>query len=159
MGEHIVVKYSKRLLIRISAAILVIILIIVGYIFYQNQTYKSAIYSMLSPTLSYNDSPDIYTTFDADYAYHYMLSKKQLYFDKIDEEQNHITIVIPSKATLTVYPNDDQSVLLHYKPHKGISRNYKLSGYGDFNKHLRLLYELTDNEIFNETIDLPKAED
>lgn len=50
------------------------------------------------------------------------------------------------------------SVLMKYDPHKGISKKYKLTGFGDFNGHLKVLYEITDNEVFKETIDLPKAE-
>ena len=63
-----------------------------------------------------------------------------------------IEINSPDRATLYVYPLDEDSIIIRYEPRNGIKRTYKKSGYGDLNRVLKTLYELTGNEIFNETI-------
>ena len=64
-----------------------------------------------------------------------------------------IEINSPNRATLYVYPFDENAILIHYEPRNGIARTYKKSGYGDFNCVLKTLYELTDNKAFDEIID------
>lgn len=62
-----------------------------------------------------------------------------------------IEINSPSRATLYVYPLDEESIIIRYEPRNGIKRNYKNSGCGDFNRILKAFYELTNNQVFNET--------
>ena len=78
---------------------------------------------------------------------------RSLYFGKLPSQESAIEINSPDRATLYVYPLDDDSIIIRYEPRNGIKRTYKKSGYGDFDRVLKTLYELTENEIFNETID------
>ena len=73
---------------------------------------------------------------------------KKLYFGKLPEKETAIIITVPSRARVYVYPSDENSIIVRYEPFKGIKRNYKISGYGNFNKVLNAFFELTDNEIF-----------
>lgn len=92
------------------------------------------------------------------YCARFEVAKRTLYFGKLPEEAESIQIHIPTKVTITVYSNDDDSVIIQYDPRKfGITRNYKLSGYGGFNEHLEHLYMITENEVFNRVMDLPEA--
>lgn len=146
-------KRGKIILTIVFSALAVLLL----FLFHKHEIYQNNIYAMLSPRVSYNGE-SIFTTVSSEYIGRFTNSKKRLYFGKIDEKQRCITITVPDKVTITVYPNDDDSVLMVYDPHHlGFTKRYKLSGYGDFNRHLKLLYQSTGNEVFNETIDLPKA--
>mgnify|MGYP003320341597 FL=1 len=78
---------------------------------------------------------------------------RSLYFGELPSQESAIEINSPDRATFYVYPLDDDSIIIKYEPRNGIKRTYKKSGYGDFNRVLKTLYELTGNEIFNETID------
>ena len=79
--------------------------------------------------------------------------KRSLYFGKLPSQEHAIKINSPDRATLYVYPLDEDSIIIRYEPRNGIKRIYKKSGFGDFNRVLEVFYELTDNEVFNETID------
>lgn len=79
--------------------------------------------------------------------------KRTYYFGELPSDEYVIMINSPNRATWYVYPLDDDSMIIRYEPRNGINRTYKKSGYGDFNRLLKTLYELTDNEVFNETID------
>ena len=78
---------------------------------------------------------------------------RSLYFGELPSKECAIEINSPDRATLYLYPLDNDSIIIRYEPRNGIKRTYKKSGYGDFNRILKTLYELTDNEAFNETID------
>ena len=75
--------------------------------------------------------------------------KKSLYFGELPPQEKAIEINAPGRATIFVYPSDANSVIVRYEPRKGIKRNYKISGYGNFDKILKAFYELTGNEIFS----------
>ena len=77
---------------------------------------------------------------------------RSLYFGELPSQESAIEINSPDRATLYVYPLDEDSIIIRYEPRNGIKRTYKKSGYGDFNRVLKTLYDLTGNEIFNETI-------
>jgi len=151
---------KKRKAIIISVLIILVLTTMVAMLisFHQNKTYRNNIYAMLPPRINYNNE-SISTSLNADFVTRLLESKRSLYLKEIDEEQKHITISIPNKVTITVYPNNDDSVLVTYEPHHfGLKQKYKLSGFGNFNRYLEDLYEITGNEVFNETLDLPKAE-
>ena len=73
---------------------------------------------------------------------------KKLYFRQLPAKETAIVITVPSRARLYVYSSDENSILVRYEPFKGIKRNYKISGYGNFDKVLNAFYELTGNEVF-----------
>ncbi len=73
---------------------------------------------------------------------------KKLYFGELPAKENAVEISVPSRARIYVYPSDDNSVIVRYEPRNGIKRNYKISGYGNFDKILNAFYELTDHEVF-----------
>lgn len=79
--------------------------------------------------------------------------ERWLYFGELPSQEYAIEINSPDRATLYVYPLDEDSIIIRYEPRNGIKRTYKKSGFGDFNRLLEVFYELTDNEVFNETID------
>lgn len=78
---------------------------------------------------------------------------RKLYFGELPDQKDAIEINSPLRATLYVYPLDDESMIIRYEPRHGISRNYVKSGYGDFNRLLEVLYESTGNEVFNNVVD------
>ena len=57
---------------------------------------------------------------------------------------------VPEEVVLKVYPYDasEKSVLLEFQRYKGIKRTYLLKGFGDFQKHCAVLYEMTGNTVF-----------
>ncbi len=90
-------------------------------------------------------STDIYGYLDSSHG------NKSLYFGVVPAKEMAIEIVVPSKARLYIYPLDENSIIVRYEPFKGIKRNYKISGYCNFDKVLNAFYELTGNEIFKAT--------
>ena len=125
----------------------------------EQQAYESAFDSILPTAVLYKG---VHTeqALNADYRGLFtFLGEKRLYFGPMPDDTVSIVIYISFKTTITVYPRDDESVYFTYAPHHGVSRNYILDGqHGGFNRHLEILYQITGNEVFNETIDLPKAE-
>ena len=87
-------------------------------------------------------SADLYGYLDSSHG------NKKLYFGVLPAKDTAIEIIIPSRARLYVYSSDENSILVRYEPFKGIKRNYKISGYGNFDKVLNAFYELTGNGIF-----------
>lgn len=75
--------------------------------------------------------------------------RKTFYFGELPPQEEAIEINAPDRATIYVYPSDADSLIVRYEPRKGIKRNYKISGYGNFDKILKAFYELTDHEVFN----------
>lgn len=57
------------------------------------------------------------------------------------------------KYTLYVYPLDNDSIIIRYEPRNGIKSTYLKSGFGDFNRILEVIYELTGSEVFNESVE------
>ncbi len=134
----------------------IIILFLIISLFTMKRSYTQAVESMLPTSVEYNGTV-IERALNSDYYALLNIPERTLYFGEFSDTRK-IEIIIPGKATINVYPNDTKSVLISYDPHGfGITRNYKLSGYGNFNQHLETLYDLTGNEVFNETIELPEA--
>lgn len=79
--------------------------------------------------------------------------KWNLYFGELPSQESAIEINAPYRATIHIYPSDEDSVIICYEPRGGIKRTFVKSGYGDFNRILEAFYELTENEVFNETIE------
>ena len=93
----------------------------------------------------------VFTSLSADIRDYISFGRKELYFGKLPSQEEAINISVPFRANIYVYPSDNDSVIVRYDPRNGISRNYKISGYGNFYKVLNAFYEHTDNEIFNKT--------
>lgn len=87
-------------------------------------------------------------SFKADYVDRLVVANRSLYLGNISHAEDCITIFVKEKIVLKIYPNDNTSVLLEFKKHNGLLRKYKLSGYGNFDKNCKILYELTKNEVF-----------
>lgn len=150
MKKYLKLKY-------VVAFICIIILCLIISLLAMKHSYIQTVESMLPTSVAYNGLV-IERALNADYVDRFTDSKRSLHFGKLSSDSKKIEIIIPGKVTIDVYPNDTDSVLISYDPHGfGITRNYKLSGYGNFNRHLEILYDLTGNEVFNETIDLPEA--
>lgn len=137
----------------VMAFLCIIIFLLIISLLIMERSYTQTVESMLPTSVEYNGTV-IERALNSDYYALLNTSKKTLYFGEFSDTRK-IEIIIPGKATINVYPNDTKSVLISYDPHGfGITRNYKLSGYGNFNQHLETLYDLTGNEVFNETIEL-----
>ena len=128
----------------------VTILIILCFTFFTS--YEKNTHQMLGTMVVYKHE-SITTHLSSDACAYLSDGNRSLYFGKLPSQESVIEINSPDRATLYVYPLDDDSIIIRYEPRNGIKRTYKKSGYGDFNRVLKTLYELTDNEIFNETID------
>lgn len=152
-GIHII-QIKTRNFVLILMGLLLIILF--TCCFFSNKYYYSTMNSMKPTSLQYKGTV-LFQSFSADYVDRLTTPKRSIYWGEINETENRIEITVPGKATIMIFPNDQDSVLMTYMPHHGIKRNYKLSGYGDFNRHLEILYKQTQNEVFNETIELPKT--
>ena len=129
---------------------LVTILIILCFSFFTS--YEKNIHKMLGTMVVYKHE-SITTHLSSDACAYLSDGNRSLYFGELPSEESVIEINSPDRATLYVFPLDDDSIIIKYEPRNGIKRTYKKSGYGDFNRVLKTLYELTGNEIFNETID------
>ena len=79
--------------------------------------------------------------------------KRKIYFGELPSKESAIEINSPLRATIYVYPLDNNSMIIRYEPRNGINRNYIKSDYGDFNRYLEVLYELTGDEVFKETVE------
>lgn len=115
-------------------------------------SYEKNVDRMLRIVVSYKGE-SLYTDLSSDIIdYITDADKTQIYFGKLPA-QEAIEINAPNRATLYVFPLDEDSVIIRYEPRNGIKRTYKKSGYADFNSVLKAFYELTDNEVFNEIIE------
>ncbi len=130
---------------------LVTILIMAMFTFFTS--YERNVDSMLGAAVTYKKEY-ITTHFSSDAcAYLTHAKKRTWYFGELPPQEDAIEIIAPGRATFYVYPSDEDSVIIRYEPHDGISRTYLKSGYGDFNRILEVFYELTDNEVFNQTVE------
>lgn len=129
---------------------LITIVLIAGLTFFTS--YKRNIGEMKATTVEYKQER-ITTYLSADACDYLIDGQRSLYLGKLPSEEHMIEINSPNRATLYVYPFDENAILIHYEPRNGIARTYKKSGYGDFNCVLKTLYELTDNKAFDEIID------
>ncbi len=133
-----------------SLGSLITILIIASYTFLTS--YEKNVDRMLNIAVSYKGE-SLYTDLSSDIIdYITDADKTQIYFGKLPA-QEAIEINAPNRATLYVFPLDEDSVIIRYEPRNGIKRTYEKSGYADFNSVLKAFYELTDNEVFNEIIE------
>ena len=128
---------------------LITVTVILGYNFFTG--YRTNVGRMSIIQISYKGE-QVYTGLSADVRDYITEAKKtRLYFGELPEA-DAIKIKARRRATLYVYPLDENSLLIRYEPQYGIARTYKKSGYGNFNKVLKAFYELTDNEVFNEVV-------
>lgn len=77
-----------------------------------------------------------------------MAAERNLYIGKISSESECITITVPDKIIMKLYPNDEDSIFITIRKNKGISVKYKLSNTGGFDKYCEELYKITENEVF-----------
>ncbi len=130
---------------------LITIFLISGFTFFTS--YEKNMHQMLGTMVIYKHE-SITTHLSSDVCGYLTTGKERsLYFGKLPAQEYAIEINSPDRATLYVYPLDEDSIIIRYEPRYGIKRTYKKSGFGDFNRILEVLYELTGNEVFNETID------
>ena len=128
---------------------IITILFISGFTFFTS--YEKNMHQMLGTKVVYKHE-SITTHLSSDVCAYLSDGNRSLYFGELPSQESAIEINSPDRATLYVYPLDEDSIIIRYEPRNGIKRTYKKSGYGDFNRVLKTLYELTGNEIFNETI-------
>lgn len=51
--------------------------------------------------------------------------ERSLYFGKLPSQEHAIEINSPDRATLYVYPLDEDSIIIRYEPRNGIKSTYK----------------------------------
>ena len=129
---------------------IITIFFISGFTFFTS--YEKNMHQMLGTKVVYKHE-SITTHLSSDVCAYLSDGNRSLYFGELPSQESAIEINSPDRATLYVYPLDEDSIIIRYEPRNGIKRTYKKSGFGDFNRVLITLYELTGNEIFNETID------
>lgn len=96
--------------------------------------YKNEVINMAE----YNNS-DIYA--------HFQCLERNVYFGDIAYSRDQISITVPNKISLIIFPKDNNSIFLKFDMEKGIDRKYILNGL-NFNGFLDVLYETTRNEVF-----------
>ena len=128
---------------------IITIFFISGFTFFTS--YEKNMHQMLGTKVVYKHE-SITTHLSSDVCAYLSDGNRSLYFGELPSQESAIEINSPDRATLYVYPLDEDSIIIRYEPRNGIKRTYKKSGYGDLNRVLKTLYELTGNEIFNETI-------
>jgi len=114
-------------------------------------SYKNNVDKMLVTLVLYKHESE-FTSLSADACVYLTRGNRSLYFGELPQKESAIEIKSPDRATLYIYPLDENSVIIRYEPQNGIKRTYKKSGFGDFNRILEVFYEMTDNEVFNETV-------
>ena len=129
-----------------AAGSIITIVIIACYTFFTS--YQNNLVKMLGSDVLYKHEW-FHTHLSADICDYLETGKKvRLYFGELPPKEQAISISAAGIATLYVYPSDEDSLIVRYEPRNGIKRNYKLSGYGNFDKILNAFYELTGHEVF-----------
>lgn len=124
-------------------------LLISGFAFLTS--YDKNVAKMLGTDVTYK-SEWVHTHLSADVYGYLTHGKKSLYFGELPSAECAIRISSSDKATLYVYPMDEDSIIIKYEPRNGIKRTYKMTDYGNFDRILQAFYELTGNEVFNEIV-------
>lgn len=62
--------------------------------------------------------------------------------------EDPIVITVQDEGVIKIYPYEDDSKIIEFKKRFGITRRYVLSGFGNFERLLDTLYDLTGNDIF-----------
>ena len=150
-------RKKKALRALIWSAILLAVLISVG-ISYEKRSFRN----LTTRELIFGTHDDLFISYkgvtihwgsapvDDEYAVRFTAPKRSWYFGKINPELEPIVITVPEEVVLKVYPYDaaEWSVLLEFQRYKGIKRTYLLKGFGNFQKHCAVLYEMTGNAVF-----------
>ncbi len=140
---------NKRILCVLTGSLITIFIISIFNLF---TSYDKNLHAMLPTLVIYKHQSEM-THLSSDVIGYLTTAKKRtLYFGKLPSQENAITINSPERATLYIYPLGDNSIIIKYEPRHGINRVYKNSGFGNFNSLLKAFYELTENEVFNETV-------
>lgn len=115
-------------------------------------SYEKNVDQMLATLVKYKGE-SMFTHLSSDACGYLTHGNRSLYFGELPSEECAIEINSPDRSTLYVYPLDNDSIIVRYEPRNGIKRTYLKSGFGDFNRILEVFYELTDNEVFNESVE------
>ena len=136
-------KYVIFLLGFISATVLIVgITLFTGY--------NRNVNAMLMTQIYYNDEV-VGSYLPAD-AWGYLTHGNfKLYFGKLPDKSIAIEISSPFRAIIYIYPRDEKSVIIEYKPDHGINLNF-IESYIGFNRFLELFNDLKRNQVFNETV-------
>ena len=141
----------KKNFLWMLAGSLITILAILSFNFLTS--YEKNVDRMLKIAVSYKGE-SLYTNLSSDVCGYLTTGKeKNIYFGALPSQDECIEINAPGRATIYVYPLDEDSIIIRYEPRGGIKRTFRKSGFGDFNRILKAFYELTDNEVFNEIIE------
>ncbi len=129
--------------------VLITTIVIASYIFFTS--FETNIDDMISTRINYKKTTILSSGLSADACSYLANAKRKLYFGQIPNDAEPITVYSQFRAKIDIYPNDEKSVIVRYAPSSGISRKYILTYIG-FNRYLEIFYEMTDNEVFNETV-------
>ena len=141
----------KKIFFGFLLGVLSVIIIITSYNFFTS--FERNLDNMLSTMINYKKTSITSGGLSADACCYLASAKRKVYFGQLPNDAEPIIVRSPSRASMYIYPNDEKSVIVKYAPHNGITRNYVLTYIG-FNRYLEIFYEMTDNEVFNETIDI-----
>lgn len=140
---------ARKIIITISIFFfLIIALFIYDIIVYEDIVNRHMIWDS-HVTITYQDKTIITGDegMDIYYAAKLSISNRSLFFGEVHTE-NSITISIPDCATLTIYPDNEKSVILSFHKKNGIKRYYKLSNYDGFKEYVDTFYAMAENPKF-----------
>ena len=136
---------------------LCLILLISGTFFVYQKKYEQGMsYLLYPPSVTYK-SETFSGALGADIYVPLSCLDKKLYFGELPQESTAIRIEVYGKFEMYLFPYTQDSILVDYQPVKGWNSQFELVG-SSFNSYLKILYQLTGNEVFNETLDLPAVQ-
>ena len=100
-------------------------------------SYEKNVDQMLATLVKYKGE-SMFTHLSSDVCGYLTHGNRSLYFGELPSKKCAIEINSPDRATLYVYPLDNDSIIVRYEPRNGIKRTYLKSGFGDFNRILEV---------------------
>ncbi len=148
---------NKKLWKVVGICGLCLILVIGGTLFTYQKKYEQGLsYLVYPPSITYK-SETFHGALGADIYVRLCYKDKKLYFGELPLESTAIKIAVYGKFEINLFPYTQDSILVDYQPVNGWDSQFELIG-SNFNTYLDVLYRRTENEVFNETLDLPAVQ-
>ena len=144
-----------RVLIWCVVVIVTLSIAVYGVIGYQ-KNYKANLSGLIPPSITYK-SVTMSCSLNSDFYVRLYGFEKNLYYGELPQLTSAIKIGLFDKGVIYLYPYTQDTVIIDYQPLKGWNSQFELVG-SSFNSYLKILYQLTGNEVFNETLDLPAVQ-
>lgn len=148
-------KIKKRTKIILCATVIGIVLLLGGLSAYEKYSYNRLIYEPLfyhahdtGVTIEYKGTNIECSEYKlrSEYFIWFHDHFRSPYFGKV-ETKDSIRITIPGSGILSVYPHDEESVVIVLDREFGLTRCYKNS-FASFNEHIARLYDITGDDVF-----------